>query len=187
MKNCHELNFGWDGYNAEPPNLVAFNNCVEFIKECNKDNFYPYREAPSVRGGIGLTFKTNTQDKVYVEFLNSGFIMLADMRKKEDSFVVKWKQSFLELKNAVYGFCCIDLFRKEHSFKDIMMNCVYFNRHSNYIQKEKNSNHHYEVWINPSQKEILKQKIIENNYFQNHSESDTIVIAGIEFKVIESD
>ena len=62
-----ELTKGWDGYKAEPPSAAVVNAAKRFLS----NELSPTRVAPSVVGGIGITFKKNGR-KAYLELTNAG-------------------------------------------------------------------------------------------------------------------
>jgi hypothetical protein len=63
----------WEGGKAGPPNDVSIRNADVFV-ECLQQAEYPPKQiAPSVVGGVGLTFRCEKK-KVYVEFTNKGAV-----------------------------------------------------------------------------------------------------------------
>jgi hypothetical protein len=66
-----DLELGWDGDNAHAPNQRACNSARSFLESLQQDSYEPERIAPSVVGGVGLTFRKHPH-KVYVEFKNGG-------------------------------------------------------------------------------------------------------------------
>lgn len=72
LRQFAELQPGWDGYKAAPPTPVVVAAARDFLSATAK--FPPDRVAPSVVGGIGVTYRKNGR-KVYVEFRNTGSIL----------------------------------------------------------------------------------------------------------------
>lgn len=72
MTALTKLNAGWDGYKAPPPTHVVVAAARDFLTTTAE--FPPDRVAPSVVGGIGVTYRKNGR-KVYVEFRNTGSIL----------------------------------------------------------------------------------------------------------------
>ena len=69
LQAASRLEKGWDSYKADPPSQLAIANAGIFLGLCG--DFLPDRVAPSVMGGIGVTFRRPGK-KVYVEFYNYG-------------------------------------------------------------------------------------------------------------------
>jgi hypothetical protein len=67
-----ELPFGWDGYRAEPPAAGVISDAKRFLATADLS---PTRVAPSVSGGVGITFKKNGR-KAYLELTNAGAVSL---------------------------------------------------------------------------------------------------------------
>lgn len=67
------LKSGWDGYNAPGPSKRAILRSGTFLTRLSGLHLLPVRVAPSVVGGIGITFR-NGMREVYVEFYNDGGI-----------------------------------------------------------------------------------------------------------------
>jgi hypothetical protein len=67
------LRKGWDSYSAPPPSKRAIENVRGFIERLQKQSSLPSKLAPSVVGGIGVTFKRGSL-KAYVEFSNKGSV-----------------------------------------------------------------------------------------------------------------
>src|SRR5881396_551686 len=70
------LKRGWDSYEAEPPNDCAKRLAREAIHIVESMEFPPDRVAPSVDGGIALTW---SRDGRYanIELFNTGEVMIA--------------------------------------------------------------------------------------------------------------
>jgi hypothetical protein len=69
------LKQGWDGYAADAPSAIAIHNAREFLHTLHIDDPSPTRIAPSVVGGVGITFRDGAK-KAYVEFYNDGLTHL---------------------------------------------------------------------------------------------------------------
>jgi hypothetical protein len=67
-----ELAVGWDGYKAEPPASRVIGAAKQFLAA---SELSPTRVAPSVVGGVGVTFKKNGR-KAYIEWTNAGPVSL---------------------------------------------------------------------------------------------------------------
>ena len=66
-----DLQKGWDGYNADPPNDKARFNATLFLALIEEAD--ECRVKPSVIGGIGITYKIDNYSYIYVEFQNNGY------------------------------------------------------------------------------------------------------------------
>ncbi len=67
-----ELVSGWDGYKAEPPSQGVIFDAKCFLLSINQP---PSRVAPSVVGGVGITFRKDGR-KAYLELTNTGAVSL---------------------------------------------------------------------------------------------------------------
>ncbi len=72
LNSFAELASGWDGYEAEPPASSVVAAAKRFL---GSTNLTPSRVAPSVVGGVGITFKRN-EKKAYLELTNVGPVSL---------------------------------------------------------------------------------------------------------------
>jgi len=72
LQSFAELSAGWDGYNAEPPSSEAIASARQLLASADLP---PTRVAPSVIGGVGITFKKNGR-KAYLELTNAGPVSL---------------------------------------------------------------------------------------------------------------
>ena len=73
LRSFARLQPGWDGYSAAPPTHVVIAAARDFL--FSTTDMPPDRVAPSVVGGLGVTFRKNGR-KVYVEFRNTGSILV---------------------------------------------------------------------------------------------------------------
>lgn len=64
---------GWDGYAAPAPSDQALDLACSLVEFLRLRRFLPSRVAPSVVGGIGITFRKGNR-KVYVEVTNRGTV-----------------------------------------------------------------------------------------------------------------
>ena len=71
LRSFAKLAPGWDGYSAAPPTPVVIAAARDYLNATAE--FAPDRVAPSVVGGVGVTFRRNGR-KVYIEFRNTGSI-----------------------------------------------------------------------------------------------------------------
>jgi hypothetical protein len=71
LREFSAMPVGWDGGSAKPPSATAIRCADEFLVAAAAVNFNPRNVAPSVVGGIGVTFRANGR-KSYVEFYNDG-------------------------------------------------------------------------------------------------------------------
>ncbi len=67
------LRKGWDGYQAAPPGTKPLESAEVFLDLLRQCRYMPSRLAPSVVGGVGMTFRKEGR-KVYVEFSNKDTI-----------------------------------------------------------------------------------------------------------------
>jgi hypothetical protein len=73
LENFRTLKKGWDGYNAAPPDAKPLGFASDFLDVLRRNRYVPSRLAPSVVGGVGMTFRKQSR-KVYVEFSNKGTV-----------------------------------------------------------------------------------------------------------------
>lgn len=66
-----DLADGWDSHRAPAPQSGAISQAECFLNQLNGADMLPARLAPSVVGGIGVTFRAGRR-KSYVEFYNNG-------------------------------------------------------------------------------------------------------------------
>lgn len=73
------LELGWNGYEAPPPTNLATHLATTFVLAASSLDLEPSRVAPSVVGGVGITFR-KSRKKAYVELYNDGdaYLMLSD-------------------------------------------------------------------------------------------------------------
>ena len=69
---------GWDSYQAPPPNARARFNAAAALDDLSSMDFPPHRVAPSVEGGIALSWRKGDRD-ANIEFFNTGEV-LTEMR-----------------------------------------------------------------------------------------------------------
>jgi hypothetical protein len=72
LDSLTELTAGWDGYKAEPPSAAVVAAAKHFLAS---NDLSPSRLAPSVVGGVGITFKHGGR-KAYLELTNAGAVSL---------------------------------------------------------------------------------------------------------------
>lgn len=70
-KVSRDLQKGWDGYDADPPNEKARFNATLFLALIEEADECKVR--PSVIGGIGITYRIDDYSFIYVEFQNDGY------------------------------------------------------------------------------------------------------------------
>lgn len=75
LDSFRSLVIGWDGYSAEVPTADSLALARVILEHAANEDLSPTRLAPSVAGGIGLTFRVNDR-KAYVEVTNSGDVSL---------------------------------------------------------------------------------------------------------------
>jgi hypothetical protein len=66
-----QLEKGWDGYSAAPPNAVAIQRARCCLESLSLENYVPAQVAASVIGGVGVN-RRQGRKKVYIEFNNNG-------------------------------------------------------------------------------------------------------------------
>ncbi len=71
-----ELSDDWDGSGALAPNNVAVTNATQLVEFFRIPDFFPYKVAPSVDGGIGFTFE-GVSGRAYIECANGGELFAA--------------------------------------------------------------------------------------------------------------
>jgi hypothetical protein len=90
LETLRNLAVGWDGYSAQPPSALALasaHDFLEFVFAC-EGTLFPQRLAPSVVGGIGITFASGGRS-AYIEFYNDGsaFALLSDSVDDENEII----------------------------------------------------------------------------------------------------
>ena len=73
LSSLKGLKAGWDSYRASPPSEQTILLAETFLRRLVSDGFPPAQVAPSLVGGVGFTFRSNTR-KVYVELSNKGTV-----------------------------------------------------------------------------------------------------------------
>ncbi len=76
IERFRQLRDGWDGVDAAAPIDTAFSNAIRLIDYFRTPNFFPYKVAASVEGGIGFTFR-GASGKGYIECTNDGQLFAA--------------------------------------------------------------------------------------------------------------
>lgn len=76
LDSMHELVEGWNGYSAPAPDQMALNYAYAFVSVLGEEGIEPDRVAPSVIGGVGITFRCGNR-KAYLEIMNGGIAHLA--------------------------------------------------------------------------------------------------------------
>lgn len=74
------LEEGWDGYDAEPPSHGAIDDASRLLHAASRMGMTPSRVAPSVVGGVGVTFRAGHR-RAYVEYRNGwwlAFVLFSD-------------------------------------------------------------------------------------------------------------
>jgi hypothetical protein len=85
VKGYAGLRKGWNGYSALPPSKVAIRLAADFLSGLTVEDMAPSRVAPSVVGGIGITF-TRGNRKAYLEIQNNGsaYLLLCEGDEEPD-------------------------------------------------------------------------------------------------------
>lgn len=86
FKDFETLSDGWDTYNAPRPNGIAIANARWFTISNRLGKFRPTRIAPSVVGGIGITFRRGDH-LAYLEFNNDGMTSFLLAREPNEPMV----------------------------------------------------------------------------------------------------
>lgn len=78
------LRRGWDSYDAPVPSIKSINKARDFTRDAVQSGIKPSRVAPSVVGGVGITWQRGDR-RVYMEFLNTNQIglLFEDFSKDE--------------------------------------------------------------------------------------------------------
>jgi hypothetical protein len=74
LDKLKDLTFGWDSYDAEPPNDTSFAWARKVLVALMEFNFEPTKITASVEGGIGFIF-TRQDRYADIECLNSGALV----------------------------------------------------------------------------------------------------------------
>lgn len=73
----HDLEDGWDSYDAEKPSHTACQIAGNIVIDFEKASCSPDRVNPSVVGGIGITFRDSSSEEqnyyVYIEIYNKTY------------------------------------------------------------------------------------------------------------------
>ncbi|MDQ3713447.1 MAG: hypothetical protein M3388_14665 [Acidobacteriota bacterium] len=86
LRSFSALINGWDGYNAEKPNLLAIARTRSILTKLEELNFVPTDVCPSVEGGTSIYFIKGNKYADF-EFFNSGE-NLAGMSDRVDEPIV---------------------------------------------------------------------------------------------------
>lgn len=80
MSAFKSLPRGWDGYDAPAPSGLAIETASRLAQAFDESFLSPSRIAPSVVGGVGLTFRNTQGRKVYIEIYNDArvYAMFSD-------------------------------------------------------------------------------------------------------------
>lgn len=98
IDNFSLLKQGWDSYNAEPPNSNARYWAKESLVYIQQYHLFPCRIAPSVEGGIAISWKKDDK-KANIEFFNTGEILTATRDKAGKPIVKEFTTD--ELRDAI--------------------------------------------------------------------------------------
>ena len=93
------LNEGWDGYSAVPPNDSARKFAKDFLRIVSNAFTAPVRVAPSVVGGVGVTFEEGEKG-VYVEIDNDGNAFVMFLKDTSEPVVTSIQTNLHGLRNA---------------------------------------------------------------------------------------
>jgi hypothetical protein len=86
------LQDNWDSYGAEKPSPRATAATARFLARLHSELFMPNRLIPSAEGGIAVYFRAGTKTS-YLEYRNSGEIILAMYDKHSDPIVIELNES----------------------------------------------------------------------------------------------
>jgi len=86
LRGFPNLHKGWDGYDAEKPNLLVLGRTRKVLKRLEELNFVPTNISPSVEGGTSIYFIKGNKYADF-EFFNSGEI-LGGIANREDEPIV---------------------------------------------------------------------------------------------------
>lgn len=88
LKACLELEEGWNGDAAAPPNAQAIDNAIVFLKALERENYQPTRIAASAMEGIAITRKVGKK-KALVECYNNGTVYFLFSDRESGNMDVK--------------------------------------------------------------------------------------------------
>ncbi len=88
LRSFSRLSKGWDGYDAEIPNLLAIAKARVILEKLEELKFVPTDVCPSVEGGASIYF---IKDNKYAdfEFFNSGDVLAGISNRVEEPIVLK--------------------------------------------------------------------------------------------------
>jgi len=89
IRSFGSLEPGWDSHDAPPPSKAAIDQSTQFIAVCASEELEPVNIAPSVMGGVGITFEANDRE-AYVELSNNGdtYMMRTDQSTEDINPIV---------------------------------------------------------------------------------------------------
>jgi len=88
LETYANLEDNWDSYGADKPSPSAIKATAEFMEKVRAEPFVPDRIIPSAEGGIAIYF-TKGPKTAYVEYRNSGGVILAMYDDKNDPLIVE--------------------------------------------------------------------------------------------------
>jgi hypothetical protein len=109
-----KLEKGWDSHKASPPSSIAIETAIYIVRNFT---IKPIRVAPSVVGGIGMTFLPDRE--IYIEIQNNGEIYSVVRIISEDPNIEHETNLFaLDRKIAMYSSRNKDGFKGGHRSTD---------------------------------------------------------------------
>jgi hypothetical protein len=100
LDTCASLADNWNSYDAEKPSLATIKAVARFLRKLRTELFLPNRIIPSAEGGVAIYF-TRVDKTAYLEYRNSGEVILAMYDNLSDPLVVELTESDADESQAI--------------------------------------------------------------------------------------
>lgn len=97
---CANLANDWNSYDAEKPSPDTVKAVARFLRRLRAEFFMPNRVIPSAEGGVAVYF-TRGSKTAYLEYRNSGEVILAMYDNHSDPLVVELTESDADESRAI--------------------------------------------------------------------------------------
>jgi len=92
LHDCNFLTDNWDSYDAPKPERHSMEMAEGLLRKLFADLFMANRVIPSAEGGVAIYFN-NEKKTAYVEYRNSGSVILAMYDDKSDPIIIELSES----------------------------------------------------------------------------------------------
>ncbi len=104
LDKLKDLQFGWDGYDAEPPNDISFAWARKVLGALMEFDFEPARIVASAEGGVAFIF-TRQDRYADIECLNSGALVAVMYDSQSEPVVWRVSPDSQSIKEALEKIC----------------------------------------------------------------------------------